>query len=149
MNDLETIDEFLRTQSTLTLATISDDGTAYATPLFYIYVVGDDRQLYWLSSESSHHSSHVVTRPEVSVAIYAQTDEWENVRGIQMWGRAQIVHDSNERKAITRAYITRFHLGNLFRVAILASKMYRFNPVRVRYLDNSKHFGYRREISLR
>jgi len=47
VNDIEAVDEFPGTQSTLTLATISDDGMDYATPLFD--KVGEERQLYWHS----------------------------------------------------------------------------------------------------
>lgn len=146
MNGLRTIEEFLRAQSTLTLATISEDGTPYATPLFYI--VAENLQIYWLSSKSSMHSVQVTMHPGVSAAIYAPADEWKKIHGVQIWGLAQAIRDSNERKTIIKAYISRFRLSNLFRGVILACDLYRLSPVRIRYINNSKHFGYKREIVL-
>ena len=146
MNDLQTIAEFLRAHSTLTLATMSQDGLPYATPLFY--VVGENLQLYWLSSGSSAHSIHLGKCAAVSAAVYSETDEWEKIRGVQIWGTAEVVGEATERKQTVNIYTKRFHLGNIFRVAILACNLYRLRPVRIRYLDNSKHFGFKREIVL-
>ena len=146
MNDLATIADFLRAHSTLTLATVSGDGTPYATPLFY--VLDENLQLYWLSSGSSTHSMHLAVRSDVSAAVYSETDEWEKIRGVQLWGTASVVQQSNLRKEVVKAYTERFRLGSIFRLAIVACNLYRLAPMRVRYLDNSKHFGYKRELIL-
>ena len=146
MNDLAIVADFLRAHSTLTLATVSDDGSPYATPLFYI--VNENLELYWLSSGSSAHSMHMASRPEVSAAVYSETDEWEKIRGVQLWGTARVVHESNLRKEVVKAYTERFRLGSIFRLAIVACNLYQLTPARARYLDNSKHFGYKRELTL-
>lgn len=143
MNDHAIVADFLRAHSTFTLATLSDDGTPHSTPLFYI--ANENLELYWLSSGASGHSMHLAVRSNVSAAIYSETDEWEKIRGVQLWGTAGVVQESNLRKEIVKAYTERFHLGTIFRLAIVACNLYCFTPTRVRYLDNSKHFGYKRE----
>lgn len=146
MNDLEMVTAFLESHSTLTLATISDQRVPHAAPLFYLLHEG--LQLYWVSSPSSMHSLNLANSVDVSVAVYSATDRWKEIRGVQMQGKVQLVTNPRERKAVLRAYVDRFHLGTIFRLAISGSNLYKFMPFWIRYLDNSKRFGFKREIVL-
>jgi hypothetical protein len=53
-----------------------------------------------------------------------------------------------ERRTVADAYAERFRLGTLLRAAMSRSTLYRFEPSWLRYIDNSKRFGYTREISI-
>lgn len=142
----ELVAELLNGQSTLSLATTSADGSPRVAPLFYF--PGDDLQLYWLSSASSVHSRNLKRNPAAAIAIYRPAAGWKEIRGVQMRGAVSIVLDRSERGGIVAAYCARFRLGPLFHARIARSKLYRFRPEWVRYLDNSVCAGYKFEFAL-
>lgn len=146
MTDLEQAVEFLKTQNILTLSTLADGELPWSTPLFYL--LRDDLRIYWVSSRSSLHSRSLAATQEVSIAVHAATDQWKEIRGVQMRGTVRTVESPQERKEVLAAYATRFKLGGILRVALNQSEIYKFSPSWLRYLDNSKRFGYKREIHL-
>lgn len=137
---------FLKSQSTLSLASVSGDGTPQVTPLFYL--ADDQLRLYWLSSATCRHSRNLKRRPEAAVSVYSPTEEWQEIRGVQMQGTVAVVTTRSERGGIVDAYCARFRLGPHFRSVIARSRLYRFQPVWIRYLDNSKRFGYKFEFAV-
>lgn len=142
----ERLIEFLKSKNILTLATVAKDGSPRATPLFYLF--HDDLCLYWVSSSSSGHSRNISSEKEASVAVYATTDRWREIRGAQMRGTVHVVVGEDERKEVFRSYVQRFHLGRLLSVAMHQNTLYRFNSTWACLLDNSKRFGYKRELKL-
>jgi hypothetical protein len=147
---MDSIAELLRAQSTLSLATVADVGEPEAgmpcvAPLFYI--VDAELNLYWLSSASSQHSRNLRREPNVAVAVYPQTDEWKEIRGVQMRGVASAVTDPALRKVLIEQYCERFRLGGILRLAIKRSTLYKFRPRSFRLVDNSKGFGHRFDLT--
>ena len=65
-----------------------------------------------------------------------------------MQGSVSLIADRSLRKSITAKYVQRFALGDKFSVAIRRSPLYCFTPAWIRYLDNSRRFGYKFEIHL-
>jgi len=145
MSELELVERFLRSQSTLTLATTAGDGSPHAAALFYL--LQEDLRLYWFSSASSEHSRNLERDGAAAVSVYRQTGEWRKIRGVQMRGTAAIVKGRAERSAIAGLYTERFHLGRLFEAGIARATLYCFRPDWVRYIDNSKGFGYKFELA--
>jgi uncharacterized protein YhbP (UPF0306 family) len=146
MSKLETIRLLLRSQTTLVLATADEDSLPRSTPLFFI--ADDGLRLYWFSSRSSLHSRNCARNPEVSIAISKDASRWQQIEGVQMQGSVSLITDRSLRNAIACAYSTRFQLGNLFAFTIRRSSLYCFTPSWVRYLDNSRRFGYKFELHL-
>jgi uncharacterized protein YhbP (UPF0306 family) len=147
MNDkLDPVRSLLRTQTTLVLATVGEDGLPRSTALFY--VTDESLNLYWFSSRSSLHSRNCARNPEASVAISTDARTWQEIKGAQMQGRISLVADRALRKSITADYVKHFALGNFFSLAIRRSSLYRFTPRWVRYIDNSRRFGYQVEFDL-
>lgn len=143
---LQAIDRLLKTQSTMVISTCDTGGWPHATPLFYL--AGAEFELYWFSSPSSLHSSNAARTPQASVAIYAATDQWQQIRGVQMRGTVHKVTQRAERRKISKEYRTRFNLGIMFRAVMAKSSLYVFRPCWVRYLDNARRFGFKFEIDL-
>ncbi len=143
---LEKIRVLLRSHTTLVLATAGEDSLPRSTPLFFI--ADDGLRLYWFSSRSSLHSRNCARNPEVSIAISQDACRWQQIEGVQMQGSVSLVTDRSLRNAIARTYSTRFQLGNLFAFTIRRSSLYCFTPSWVRYLDNSRRFGYKFELNL-
>lgn len=146
MTHRQQVAAFLKSQSTLSLATTAGDGRPQVAPLFYL--ADDHLRLYWLSSASSRHSRNVRLRPQSAVSVYCPTEEWEKIRGVQMQGTVAIVTGRSEHCEIVEAYCTRFRLGPQFRATIARSRPYRFQPEWIRFLDNSKRFGYKFELNV-
>ena len=140
------IERLLQSQSTLVLSTVNADGKPHATPLFYL--AGAELELYWFSSDSSQHSGNLTPDHSVAVAIYTSTEHWKEICGVQMRGTVENVTSRKIRRDVTRRYCERFHLGQSFCLALASSSLYVLWPSWIRYIDNSRHFGYRSEIRL-
>jgi uncharacterized protein len=140
----KTIREFLAKESTLVLSTTTREGAASSAPLFYLL---DDRALvlYWLSSLSSAHSVNALERPNCAVSVFQPAQHWKEIAGVQMTGSVGLAPDS-QRLAILKRYCERFHLGRLHSAVIAQSALFRFRPSWVRFIDNSRGFGYKFEI---
>jgi uncharacterized protein YhbP (UPF0306 family) len=142
---LERIESLLRGQSTLALATVDEHGLAAVAPLFYI--VDEDLSLYWLSSEKSEHSQNVAREPRVAGTVYAETDQWKQIVGVQMRGMATVVAEEARRKLLIERYCWRFQLGRVFRLMIGQSTLYAFRPHIFRFIDNSRGFASGFEVT--
>jgi uncharacterized protein YhbP (UPF0306 family) len=143
---LEKVARFLETETTLALATVSKEGLSRVTPLFYL--PQDGLRLFWFSSSASAHSRNLKRNPRSAVTVFRCTADWKEIRGVQMMGAVSVVSDAALRRAIAKTYTTRFHLGKVFVAAISASTLYCFQPDWLRYIDNSRRFRYKFELSL-
>jgi uncharacterized protein YhbP (UPF0306 family) len=141
---LETIAALLREQNTLALSTADEQGQPCVAPLYYI--ADDELNLSWLSSESSLHSENLRRAPIAAVAIYRPTENWKEIRGVQLRGPVTVISDTTRRRALIKAYCKRFQLGAIFKPGISRCSLYALRPVFLRYIDNSKVFGHSFEI---
>jgi uncharacterized protein YhbP (UPF0306 family) len=141
---IATIAAFLKDQSTLALATVAADGSPRVTPLFYL--LEDDLRMYWFSSASSEHSRSLRRNPAAAVTVYRPAERWREIRGVQMRGAASVIGDRARRRSIAEAYAERFQLGKVLQAGIARSSLYVFEPSWIRYIDNSRRFGYRFEV---
>lgn len=140
----EAIRQFLRGENTVVLSTVSPAGQAQSAPLFYL-LQEDPLELYWLSSPSSEHSANIEVHTSCSAAVFRSTDKWEEIVGVQMRGLVDLVKGP-KRKSIVKRYCDRYELGFLPSIAISRCSLYVFRPNWIRFLDNSKGFGYKYEI---
>lgn len=140
----EKIAALLKEQSTLALSTVDSNGQACVAPLFYI--ADEEFSLYWISSESSLHSANLKLHPNAAVTVYANTEKWQEIRGVQMRGMVMVIKDKTQRSDLIKKYCRRFQLKNLFRLAISRSTLFAFRPDFIRYTDNSEKFGFRIEL---
>ena len=143
---LEMIAALLREQNTLALATTDQRGQPCVAPLYYIS--DDELNLYWLSSESSLHSENLKLSPNAAAAVYRPTENWKEIRGVQLRGPVTVISDPAKRRALIKAYCERFQLGAIFKTAISQCSLYALRPVFFRYIDNSKVFGHSFEIAI-
>jgi len=143
MNDrqkkLQRIGSLLRQGSTLALATVDEQGLASVAPLFYL--VDEDLNLYWLSSEKSEHSRNLLREPRMAATVYAETNQWRQIHGVQMRGAASVVTETARRKMLIDQYCQRFQLGKIFQLVIRRSTLYVFHPSFFRMIDNSTSFA--------
>jgi len=143
--ELELVAALLAAESTLALASTDESGLAAVAPLFYI--ADEEFSLYWVSSHKSPHSQNVLRDPRVAVTVYKRTDNWREICGVQLKGKAYAVTDPMRRKHLIHVYNERFDLGRLLRTAVAQGTLYVFHPDWLRYIDNSRGFGYRFELT--
>jgi len=143
---LETIAALLREQSTLALATTDEQGQPCVVPLYYI--ADESLTLYWLSSPTSSHSQNLKRAPSAAATIYRPTENWKEIRGVQLSGLVTVITDPTRRRVLIKAYCERFQLCAIFKAAISQCSLYALQPVFLRYIDNSNVFGHKFEIAL-
>ena len=62
------VEDLVRRNRFLVLATASSEGRPWATPLEY--VVGDDLDIYYFSTADARHSRDIAENPQAAVTIY-------------------------------------------------------------------------------
>ena len=143
---LRIIAALLRSENTLALATVDERGEPSVAPLFYL--VDEKLSLYWLSSPRSLHSRNLKRSPRASAVVFRHAESWKGIRGVQMRGTVTVITEKLRRAASIEAYCERFHLGAAFRLAISRCKLYELRPDFFRYIDNSRFFGYKFEVTI-
>jgi uncharacterized protein YhbP (UPF0306 family) len=143
--NLEQIAALLREQTTLSLATIGEDGEPCVAPLFYM--VDEELSLYWLSSQSSQHSRNLLRTPRAAAAVYGCATSWQEIRGVQMRGPVSKITEPKRRAVLIIAYCERFQLGSVFRLAIRRSTLFVLQPDYFRFIDNARGFGSNVELA--
>ena len=143
---LKLVAALLRGENTLALATVNERGEPSVAPLFYL--VDEKLSLYWFSSPRSLHSRNLKNAPRASAAVFRHAENWKGIRGIQLRGAVTVIAEKVRRAALIEAYCKRFHLGAAFRLAIGRCKLYELQPDFFRYIDNSRSFGDKFEVTL-
>lgn len=142
----ETMLRFLERRSTMTLATADPAGRPHAASLYFVH---DERlRLYFLSSPESHHARHLQDRPEVAVTIHGEPWDWRTIQGVQIAGTAGPVEDPQEREEAMARYRAKFPFVEALPQALAHARLYRVLPCWVRWIDNTRGFGYRVEWRL-
>jgi uncharacterized protein YhbP (UPF0306 family) len=145
-DNLQLIQAFLDTQSTMALATINTNGQPQVAPIFY---VADERlNLYWLSSPNSRHSTNLVLNPKVAATVYPSVWQWNEIVGLQIEGEARPIGDERIREQILTIYLRKFQLPAEFDSIISSSILYSLKPSWLRWMDNSVQFNFKAEINL-
>lgn len=146
----------LEGHNTLTLAT-SRDGTPWAATVFY--ASDSEFNLYFVSDHRTRHAQDMVANRQVALAINADVDNWNQVRGLQMEGEAAKV-TGLERAAALALYLAKFaSVRALFETPKSADEQtiaqrlkntdfWRVRPRFVRLIDNARGFGFRIELRL-
>ncbi len=145
--------DFLAAQTTLTLATLSSDGSPYATDLFYVQTA--DLALYFLSDPKTRHIQNLMSEPRVSATIHGESKGWQDIRGVQLTGEAARVHVTAERARGYGLYVARYvFVGQWIRSAAMLGQvhkqlgvveLYKITPRRMRWIDNTQGFGHKEE----
>jgi nitroimidazol reductase NimA-like FMN-containing flavoprotein (pyridoxamine 5'-phosphate oxidase superfamily) len=82
----------------LTLGTADQDGTPWATPVFFTPDGYSD--FYWVSSPDARHSRNVAARPEVAMVVFDSTVAVGSAEAVYLSGvAAQVPDDELERCA--------------------------------------------------
>lgn len=157
----EQVDDFLQAHTTLTLATWTPQGPQ-AAPLFYAHAWITDAAgetmlcFYFISNPTSNHCLAFETQPTIAAAIYQDGQEWRQIRGLQLEGRARRATPGADAQQATMVYFAKFPFvaaaqtgapdGPLELAGPLAeSAFYVIEADWLRLIDNTLGFGHREE----
>lgn len=145
-----TILTYLQSHHVMTLATDGPLGL-WAAAVFY---ADDEFTLTFLSSPTSRHSQNIEATGRVAATIQDETQDWRAIKGIQLEGRAKRLSGEEQLAALIR-YGRKFPLvASLATAPVeIAQAMsriawYKVTPDRLFFVDNSRGFGHRDEVSL-
>ena len=138
--------QFLAGHTTLTLATLAEDGRPQAAPLFYAEMA--DLSLIFISEQKVRHSQNVARDSRIAATIYADGQQWQTIRGLQLEGTC-VALSGNEAEAARAIYLAKypFIAENKFLAGMLERvTFYKISPTWLRLIDNSRGFGYKEEF---
>ncbi|MCC7259046.1 MAG: pyridoxamine 5'-phosphate oxidase family protein [Gammaproteobacteria bacterium] len=152
--DRAAVRRLLEQHHTLTLATCRE-GQPWAATVFF--ASDADLNLYFVSDRRTRHGRDMLASPAVALAIDADVDNWNDVRGLQIEGSASPL-DGAERATALALYLARFaSVRALFEAPrtadeqVIAGRLrhadfWRVTPAFIRLVDNSRSFGFRIEL---
>lgn len=136
---------FLAVCRTASLATVDTEGLPCAANVQY---VNDDAwRLFWVSKAASAHSLNVTDKPQGAVTIYAHQDTPEMIHGLQIRGEVSRLEGQAVQDALA-LYTTKypFVAGPPFAEVLQKQDFYCLTPMWLRWIDNRRGFGWKREI---
>jgi hypothetical protein len=146
---------FLEMHTTLTLATVGDDGRPAAAAVFYAHDA--DLNLYFLSEQRTRHSQNLTVAPQMAGTIQADGQDWRSIQGLQVRGVTSLVPTSGMAHAAT-VYGRKFaFVGALLAggegLGLLAGPLARarfwvLRPTWFLLINNTVSFGFKEELTL-
>jgi uncharacterized protein len=118
------------------------------------YAVDDRLRLVFFSKTSSLHGEHIGGKGPVAVTVTENYDDWEKIRGVQMWGEARLLTGAAKAGALA-LYVSRFpFVRDIIKRPSMAQLMrgigvYRVEPTRVAFTDNLTGVFGREVLDLR
>ena len=136
--------DYLRNHNVLCLAS-SSENDPWVSPVFYVVHNG---MLVFLSAPHTRHCQNIKHNPIVSASVQDDYKNWEEIKGIQLQGKAAQLIDT---EAAIDAYSTKFPVTGPDAPPQIARALDKIGwfavTVEVLYfIDNSKGLGHRVEL---
>lgn len=155
--DFARVRTFLTAHNTMTLATVGLDGEPQAAAVFY--AADEQCNLFFLSSPTSRHSQNLLRVARAAATIQTDGQAWQQIRGLQIEGRVQLIEDPAALAAAAQIYADRYDFlrGLLddggdgpvaLRGPVASSRFYVLRPAWMRLIDNSQGFAHKEEWTL-
>ena len=154
--DFARVRELLAGHNTLTLATTGEDG-AWAASVFY---ASDERcNLYFVSDLKTRHGRDMSREARVVAAINRDVATWDEVIGLQIEGRAEVL-SGIPRTAALASYLCKFiqvrrifespreASEKLIAARLQSTAFWCLKPDWIRLIDSTRGFGWKREFRL-
>jgi uncharacterized protein YhbP (UPF0306 family) len=131
---------------TMTLATTGLGGESHAAAVYF--AADPDLRLYFFSDPQSQHGRDLSAEPRAAVSFYPPTQDWQDIRGVQMRGEVRLLEAGPEWQAGWLEYVTKFPFVRELKAVVAQNSMYVFTPSWVRLVDNTRGFGFKQEWTL-
>jgi len=142
--DVDSAKDYLLNHNVLCLAS-SSANEPWVSPVFYTVHSG---KLLFLSAPHTRHSQNIENNPIVSASVQDDYKNWEEIKGIQLQGKAVRLTDT---EAAIAAYSKKFPVTGDDAPPQIARALEKIGwytvTVRLLYfIDNSKGLGHRVEL---
>lgn len=144
--------DYLGAHHVMSIATASSGGNVpHAANVFY--VVDDKMRLIFLSQKSSLHGQDIGREAPVSVTVSEQYEDWHEIQGVQLWGKARLLSGAAKAGALAR-YTARFpFVRDLLAEPRLAARLkdvgvYIVEADRAGFTDNTSELFDRQTLEL-
>lgn len=154
--DFARVRELLAGHNTLTLATAGDGG-AWAASVFY---ASDEHcNLYFVSDLKTRHGRDMSRESRVVAAINRDVATWDEVIGLQIEGRAEVLSGIRRATALA-SYLAKFiqvrkifespreASEKLIATRLQSTAFWCLKPDWIRLIDSTRGFGWKREFRL-
>ncbi len=126
----------------MSLATADEHGTPYAANVYF--AADEQLNIYFVSSASTAHSQHVLSRAEVAITIYPEVDGYRKIHGLQLRGCATPVA-GDAWEAAWEIYLNKFTFVAKLAAMVKSQQVFCCKPHWIRFIDNRVAFGHKWE----
>lgn len=126
----------------MTVATVRGDGYPQATTVSY---VNDGLIIYFGTSSDSQKARNISANKKVSLTINRPYASWNDIEGVSIAGRAELVTDPEEQKKVGALLMEKFpQIANYIppEMPSDALVLFRIEPEFISLLDYRKGFGH-------
>ena len=131
--------EILEQGRDLTLATLREDGAPQATTVSY---VSNGLSIYFGCAARSQKAGNLARDDRVSLAVDLPYADWNDIRGLSLFGRARPLTAPAELESVGRLFLARFPQMALIADAPVEMTLFCITPQVVSVLDYRKGFGH-------
>ncbi|RME78086.1 MAG: pyridoxamine 5'-phosphate oxidase [Chloroflexi bacterium] len=142
------IRQFLAEHTTLTLATVGEDGRPQAAALFYAETPA--LHLIFISEAKTRHSRNIASNPRIAATIQSDGQSWSEIQGLQLEGLCEPLSGKDAARA-RQVYLDKFPFigqNKVLEMALSLVTFYRITPTWIRLIDNRRGFGHKEELRL-
>ena len=136
------IEEYISKRRFLTLGTSSKNGKPLTHPMAYVNIGTD---VYFSTNKSSRKIKNILENPNVAYSIYDQTDHLDEIRLLQMEGKAEKINDEKEYKNIMKMLKSKFPYSNYIPISS-DTIVIKISPKSCYFSDYNRRFGNIEEI---
>jgi uncharacterized protein YhbP (UPF0306 family) len=150
--------EELFPMAVMSLATVGPESQPHAAAVYFVAVQALDQssstpplppwELYFFSDALSQHAHDTRLNSAAAVTIYAESQGWQDIRGLQMRGTIHLVPPGPDWGGAWEAYCEKFPFARQFEAVVAQNTLYAFSPSWIRLIDNRQSFGFKQEWQL-
>lgn len=138
----------IKIQKTMVLSTVAD-AVPWCAPVYYLFHAP---YFYFFSSTRSRHIEQVSKNCNAAAAIFQDSLDWQQIRGIQMAGEIKKISNFNEKIKIMALFVLKFPFAETFLKPLQIRKkvreddhvdLFMFEPTAIFYTNNKFGFGRR------
>ena len=143
MDDIkEEIENYLSRKKFITLATSSTNGRPLTHTVAYI---NRESTVYFSTSNETRKVKNIQENPNVAYSVYDETEHLDEVRSIQMEGKAEIVSDYDESEEVVKMLKQKFPTMSDMTLDS-ENILIKITPKTCYFTDYIKRFGYRNKV---
>ncbi len=102
--------------------------------------------LYFVSETKTRHSQNLASSARVAVTIHEDYRDWRVIQGLQIEGECAQVSNPIESAKALALYAKKFPFVAQLGAAMAKVSFYKITPRWIRFVDNTRGFGFKEEI---